>query len=114
MSNAAIWGIDYDGHEDKCYDRPVCPKCKEPFGKYDDGKYYCYACGNEVTVTDPKMIDWLKVHEESKTEMRDCFSEPLGCGGRAFVETTFVRSPITGKWRTACGKCTKCGMSFIV
>lgn len=106
----AIWADDYDMREDKCYGRPCCPECNAPIGKYEDGLYHCFSCGEVVEVTDPDMIEWLKVREETKTEYSDCGR----CGGKNCVETHYMRNPITLKWQVMGGQCTKCGMRFMV
>lgn len=117
----AIWGTDYDMHTDKCYKRPSCPKCEEPIGKYEDGKYRCYSCGEVVDVTDKKMQEWLRVMEETKEEYGDCPRIKskgkllkMGCGGKNCVKKTYVHNPVTLDWQVAWGVCTKCGMRFIV
>ena len=107
----AVWGTDYDAHEDACYDRPVCPECKEPFSLSD---HRCFACGRVVYVDDPSMYKWLEEREGSKTEMEDCWPEPMGCGGKACVETHYIKSPVTLDWHVAWGVCKKCGRRFIV
>lgn len=109
----AVWGKDYDLHDDQCYKRPVCPDCKAPFGRSTDGKYYCYECGEEVTISDKDMLEWLKEYEERKVEMHDC-TNIFGCGGKGCMEVHYRKSPITKEWRTAWGVCTKCGAKFIV
>lgn len=106
---AAVWGTDYDGHEDKIYRRPVCGKCKEPFGKDEQGVERCYACGRIVDVTDPEMINWLKVRRETKTETMDCWQ----CGGKGTMEINMRRNPVTLEWQGAHGHCNKCGMQWI-
>lgn len=105
----AIWDIDYDMQQDKCYDRPCCPECNAPIGKYKDGLYHCYSCGEVVDVTNPDMINWLRVREETKTEYSDCV-----CGGKNCMETHYTRNPITLKWQVMGGQCSKCGMRFMV
>ena len=121
----AIWGLDYDFREDKCYERPSCPECAEPIGKVgDDDNYYCYSCGKKVEVDDPKMLEWFKIRRETKVGITDCFPEKvemkngeiikLGCGGKQCVETHYMRNPITLKWQVMGGKCKNCGMEYIV
>jgi hypothetical protein len=106
----AVWGSDYDMHMDQNYPRPVCPICRDPFGRDEDGKERCYNCGRVISVTDPDMIEWLKVRRETKTEMWDCWS----CGGKACVEAHLHRNPITLLWQGAYGHCTKFDMNWIV
>lgn len=118
----AIWGSDYDMHTDKCYECPCCPKCKEPIFLHGD-KYYCVSCGKEVEPTE-EMFIWLSERAEEKTEMEDCFPKEIelkdgtkikmGCGEKKCVEVHYRRNPVTLEWETMGGKCTKCGMSFIV
>ena len=107
---AAIWGMDYDMHNDKCYDRPVCPDCKEPFGVFEDGTYRCYACGEVVSIEDPEMIKWFEDRAGTKTEIMDCFT----CGGKECVEARMRKNPVTLDWETTGGQCSNCGMQFIV
>ena len=111
MGMKAIWAVDYDFREDKCYDRPSCPECKAPIGLDEDGKYHCFSCGEIVEVDDPKMIEWFAIRDESKTENEDCF---LGCSGKGTMEVHYMRNPITLEWQTMGGECKKCGMRFIV
>lgn len=112
----AIWGLDYDFREDKCYERPSCPECAEPIGKVgDDDNYYCYSCGKMVEVDDPKMQEWFKIRRETKMRITDCLPvEMNGCGGKQCAETHYMRNPITLRWQVMGGKCKKCGMEFIV
>lgn len=106
----AVWGQDYDMHTDKLYRRPVCPKCKEPFGKDEQGVERCYSCGRIVDVTDPEMVKWLEARSETKTEMWDCWQ----CGGQSCMVVHMRRNPVTLEWQSAGGHCTKCGMQWIV
>ena len=106
---AAAWGDDYDMHMDKIYKRPVCGKCKYPFGQDEQGVERCYNCGRIVDVTDPEMVEWLKVRRETKTEMGDCFQ----CGGKGCMEFHMRRNPITLEWQGAFGHCNNCGMQWI-
>ena len=125
MKLKAIWGMDYDMREDKCYKRPVCPICEEPFGKiYDDNEYHCFSCGRIIEVDDPDMKKWIEDREEKKTEIEDCFPETvdlkngevmkMGCGGKKCMEVHYRRNPVTLEWEQMGGRCTKCGMRFIV
>lgn len=107
----AVWGSDYDAHEDECYDRPVCPECKEPFSLET---LRCFSCGRAISVDDPAMVKWIDDRKGSKVEMEDCWNEPLGCGGKACVETHYLKNPVTLEWRVAWGVCNKCGRRFIV
>ena len=106
----AIWGLDYDYRSDKNYKRPVCPKCECQIGKDEEGQYHCFNCGKEVEVKDPVMIEWFKLREETKTDMRSCFF----CGGKKCVKTLYTRNPVTLRWETATGTCNKCGARIIV
>ena len=106
----AIWGTDYDMHEDKCYDRPVCPDCKEPFGMSDDGNYHCFSCGKIIKVEDPEMIKWIEERQGTKIEMRDCFI----CEGKGTSEDHLIKNNVTLEWQTAWGECMNCGCRFIV
>lgn len=116
----AVWGIDYDMRTDSCYSVPACPECQEPIRMCDDGKYHCFCCGEIVEVDDPEMIKWFKDRSETKTEYTDCpkittkDGKTLGCGGVGTVETHYRKNPVTKKWQVMGGKCSKCGMSFIV
>lgn len=117
----AIWVIDYDMHTDKCYNTLGCPKCKEPIGRYDDGKFRCFNCGRVVSVKDKTMLDWYNKRSETKVEYEDCFpavtkdgKEGLGCGGKGTMRIHYRRNPVTMEWQTAGGECTKCGARFIV
>ena len=120
----AIWGTDYDMHEDKCYKCPACPECREPVFLYEDNKYHCVSCGKVVEVKDPKMLKWFEEREGTKIEMEDCFSEEvelkngqkikMGCGGKKCVEVHYRKNPVTLEWETMGGHCTKCDMKFIV
>lgn len=106
----AIWGMDYDYISDKCYNRPMCPKCDAPVVRFNDGNYKCVSCRKKVNVTDSEMLKWLADREETKVEMMDCFR----CGGKTCVETHFVKNKVTLEWQTAGGECKNCGMRFIV
>ena len=117
----AIWAMDYDFRQDKCFNRPSCPECQEPIIKREDGKYHCLCCGKEVDVKDPEMQEWLAIREEVKTEYEDCHiikdkdgNHIAGCGGEKCVETHYMRNPITLKWQVMGGKCKLCGSIFIV
>ncbi len=120
----AVWVSDYDMHEDKCYDCPGCPECKEPIGKYEDEQYRCFSCGKVVEVTDPEMQKWFFDRSGTKTEMEDCFPSEIkmkngeimrmGCGGKKCVEVHYYKNPVTLKWQVAGGHCTKCNMKFMV
>lgn len=111
----AIWGLDYDFHTDKCFNRPSCPECKEPIWKDTDGKYYCVNCGKEISVLDPKMKEWLSLREETKIEYRNCIkTKSFGCGGEKCVKTLYVRNKVTLEWQIASGYCEKCGFQYIV
>jgi hypothetical protein len=114
----AIWGLDYDYRTDKCYKRPMCPECDAPILK-DGDEYKCISCGQPAEV-EPFMIVWIENRNETKVTMEDChqFNLPdggkIGCGGKACVETHYVRNPVTLEWQTAWGQCSKCGKRFIV
>lgn len=108
----AIWGMDYDHITDKCYDRPMCPKCDAPVIRFEDGNHRCLSCQRKVQVTDPDMLKWLADREETKVEMHDCLIS--GCGGKACVETHFIRNHVTLEWQVSWGECKNCGMRFIV
>lgn len=109
----AEWIVDYDMHEHKTYQCPGCRECYAPVFKMEDGKYYCVFCGEEAEI-DEDMIEYFEEREGTKTEMKDCFPEPIGCGGKACVEVQYRKNPVTLKWQTMGGKCNKCGMKFIV
>ena len=104
----AIWDMDYDMSEDKCYDRPCCPECHAPIGRYEDGLYHCFSCGEVVDVTEPDMIKWFSDREQTKTETSSC----LKCDGE--IETYYMKNPVTLEWQVMGGQCNKCGMRFIV
>lgn len=115
----AIWGMDYDYKTDKCFNRPMCPECDAPICKNKDGNYECVSCLQPVEVDDAIMLKWLTDREETKVEMHDCprithEGHSYGCGGKACVETLFVKNKVTLEWQIASGTCTKCGMKFIV
>ena len=116
----AIWYDDYDSRTDKLYKRPCCPECKAPIGKFLDGKYRCYSCGEIITVADEKMKNWLKLREETKVEFLNCHvlklpdGGQIGCGGKKCVETHYNKNPVTLEWQTTHGKCKKCGQTFMV
>lgn len=50
----AVWGEEYDWRKKKMYPCPICPKCHGEVGKIQ-GKYVCFACGEEVEVDETKM-----------------------------------------------------------
>ena len=106
----AIWGEDYDYILDETYPTPVCPECCEPIGKMKDGLYHCFSCGKPVEIADEDIKEWFAEREGEKTTKEDCFR----CGGRDCVETHFVKNPVTKEWQRAGGKCTQCGMRYIV
>lgn len=116
----AVWVIDYDYRKDKCYNAPGCPECREPIGMYEDGKYHCFSCGEEVEVADEEMIKWFNVRSETKIEYEDCpkitykGKVTSGCDGKKCVETHYRRNPVTLEWEVMGGHCSKCGMRFIV
>lgn len=117
----AIWGMDYDYQEDKCYQRPSCPECEEPIWKYEDGWYHCFNCGKVVEVDNPEMVNWFKLREETKIKHEDCRQIKSkdgkvlsGCGGKKCMRITYRRNPVTLKWGAAYGICEKCGTRFIV
>ena len=110
MKKIAVWGIDYDMHNDKCYDRPVCPECKAPFGVYKDGNYRCYSCGDIITVEDPAMLKWFEDRSGTKIERMGC----IVCGGKDCVVAYMRKNPVTLEWQTTGGHCEKCGSQFIV
>ena len=106
----AVWCMDYDYITDKCYNRPGCPECEVPIGKFDDDKYHCFSCGKEIEVKDENIIRWFEERENSKIEFEDCSS----CHGKKCVETHYIKNKVTLEWQTAWGKCGNCGMQFIV
>lgn len=113
------WILDYDMHTDKCYNRPGCPECDAPVGKYEDGKYRCYSCGKEAEITDPDMIKWFQDREGEKVEYEDCPQYEIegtiyGCGGKGTTETHYYKNPVTLKWQVGWGQCNRCGKRFIV
>ena len=116
----AIWYKDYDSRTDKLYTRPCCPECREPIGKLPGGGYRCYSCGEIVQVKSKKMKDWFKAREETKTELDDChvLTPPdgltIGCGGKNCVEIYYRRNNATLEWQAVSGKCTKCGLRWLV
>lgn len=116
MELQAVWGMDYDFREDKCYKRPSCPECAEPIGQTgDDDSYYCYSCGKKVEVTDKEMQEWFRVRRETKVEISDCFPVMMkGCGGKKCVKAHYIRNPITLNWQLMGGRCEKCGMEFLI
>lgn len=109
MSIKAEWITEYDMHNDEVYKCPGCEKCYAPVFKID-GKYLCCSCGEEAEL-DTDMIEYFKPREETKTEMKDCL---FGCGGKACVETHFMRNPVTLKWQVMGGVCKNCGIRFMV
>jgi len=104
----AVWDIEYDSRQDKIYDCPSCPECRAPVMQFEDG-YRCICCGKELEI-DAKMKEWFQERNGYKTEMKNCFK----CGGVACLETHYRKSPVTLKWEAMRGKCSKCGMEFIV
>ena len=106
----AAWIIDYDMYEDKTYQRPGCPDCNAPMGEKEDGKYYCFSCGQELSVEDEKMLAWYEEMSELHIEYEDC----LWCDGKKSVKLWQRRNPVSKKWQTAHGECSICGTSFIV
>ena len=104
----AIWDIDYDMKQDSCYDRPCCPECHAPIGKYEDGLYHCFSCG-EVVDIEPDMIKWFADREQTKTETMLC----MKCGKKS-MKIHYMKNPITLEWQTLGGQCSECGMRFIV
>lgn len=119
----AIWIIDYDywaeDDEDGMFQRPGCPKCKEPIFLWSDGKYRCPNCGKTVKVKNKEMKKWMTEREETKTEIQECKKFPdgrggfIGCGEMA-MEVHYYRDARTMKWRIAGGHCKNCGTDFIV
>lgn len=106
----AIWGEGYDLRTDKAYKCPVCPDCQEEIARLAlDGSYYCFNCWDKVEVDDPEMLEWLKQRAETKTEIEKCFK----CGEMT-CETRYRRNRATLEWEAAFGKCSKCGLRFIV
>lgn len=108
----AIWSTDYDMHNDKCYERPCCPKCEEEYGGVpliqDGDKFRCINCG-EFFEVDDEMKEWIEERSGKKVEIQKCWS----CGNET-MEVHYYKDNIDPtKWRVAGGKC-KCGMSFIV
>ena len=116
----AIWDLDYDLHTDSCYQCPSCPECQAPIGKDGDGLYRCFSCGEIVDVTDPEMLEWFRLREETKIERTDCkqwktkAGKTIGCGGENCYVTHYVRNLVTLEWPAAYGGCEKCGTRFIV
>ena len=111
----AIWGLDYDFETDKCFLRPSCPECEAPLWKDKDGTYSCVNCGKDISITDPKMKEWLDIREETKIEYEDCNKiASVGCGGKKCVKTLYIRNKVTLEWQPASGYCEKCGMHYIV
>lgn len=106
----AVWVIDYDFQEDKCYKHPGCRSCDAPVFKYEDNKYHCVSCGEEFELSDD-MIKWFEERKGSKIEMEDC---TFGCKGKKCVEVHYHKNPVTLKWQCSGGHCTKCGMRFMV
>lgn len=116
----AIWGSDYDYKEDKIFDCPCCPNCEEPIGRYKDGSYRCFSCGEIVDVEEPSMQEWFKKREGVKITYQNCKQvktndgKIFGCGGKNCLEIHSLKNPITLKWQVYSGKCNKCGITFIV
>lgn len=106
----AIWGSDYDYQNDVIYKRPVCPVCKEPFGKRDDEKYHCYDCGRVIKVNDPGIRKWIRDRAFYKVESEDCWN----CGSEKTMEIHYRKDKVTLAWRSCWGSCSKCGMRWIV
>ena len=103
----AEWILDYDMHTDRCYRRPGCPKCQAPVGP--DGK--CYSCREEYELDDD-MRRWWHDNESEKVGYEDCYNK--GCHGMETLEIHYRRNPVSGEWLAAYGRCSKCGMRFIV
>lgn len=114
----AVWGLDYDYRTDKNFHRPSCPECNAPVLKTDVG-YECISCGQPAEV-DEAMMKWLSDRDETKVTMEDCHQfklpdgETLGCGGKACVETHYVRNNVTMKWQLAWSECLNCGARTLV
>lgn len=97
------WDTDYDYHDDKCYQRPICPVCGYLiFGLEDDE---CEWCGAKLDTDDEK----LKKYMEENTGVEERLSA-CECGGQLHVFFHKRR----GEWRSTRGYCDKCGMHFIV
>lgn len=118
----AEWHLDYDMHNDACFDRPQCPECIAPIYEYSQNEFKCISCG-ELMELDDSMKEWIRSRAGEKVVMEDCpdcefefkgKKIKMGCGGKACVETHYVKNKVTLEWQTAFGKCSKCGRSFIV
>ena len=118
----AQWRIDYDMHNDKCFDRPQCPECIAPVHEYETNVFKYISC-HEVIELDDKMKEWVRDRAGEKIVMEDCpdfeFEHDgetikMGCGGKECVETHYIKNDITLKWQTAWGVCKNCGRRFIV
>lgn len=106
----AVWGTDYDYYTDEIYKRPSCPECGNAIRLDNEGKYHCFMCDSIVSVEDPKMVEWFKVMNETKTEVCQCFQ----CGSKNSYIMNYCKNPVTLEWQLAYGGCKNCGIRFIV
>lgn len=106
----AKWVLDYDFKDDKCYKCPGCKECMAPVRlSDDDGKYYCFSCGEEFELDDD-MKKWIEDRRGSKIEIEDCY----GCGGKNCHTVRFCKDPISLRWRAVSGECSECGVRWMV
>lgn len=107
MKQTAVWGMEYDFRNDKCYDSPMHKECDAPV-IFSEGYYRCISCGQEVEVDD-KMKRWFDERAGSKEEVRAC----LNCGEKTMTYV-YYKNKCTLEWQVAHGKCSNCGSRFIV
>lgn len=107
MNKRAIWGMEYDWRNDKCYDEPQHEECQAPIIKHD-GKYMCIGCGEEITELPADMQKWIDERNGEKEETETCMS----CG-KPTMKIHYRKNRNTLEWEVGYGEC-ECGMRFIV
>lgn len=103
----AEWGKDYDWRSDKCYDAPMHNECGAPILFYED-EYICIGCGEEAELT-ADMKKWIDDRSGEKTETEVC-----GSCEQETLKIHYHKNRNTKEWEVGSGKCTNCGMRFIV
>lgn len=103
----AKWGLEYDYHNDKCYNEPQHEECGAPI-YFEEGAYRCICCGEEMELTDD-MKKWIDERSGEKEECIPC----MNCG-KPTMKVHYYKNRNTLEWETGCGECDSCGMRFIV